>query len=87
MLQQMGHLCTERQVFDVAKEMTNLTSKCQQVVVNVDVSTEANTLRQAFLQTNSFSLNTSPYLFLLSSPASTHRRFWSAVQTTEAIVL
>jgi len=88
MLQQWDTYARERQVFDVAKEMTNLTLQIvSKSLFNVDVSTEANTLRQAFLQTNSFLIEyfsiPFPPLFIRTPR---NRRFWSAVQTTEAIV-
>jgi cytochrome P450 len=88
MLQRWQTYACERQVFDVAKEMTNLTLQIvSKSLFNVDVSSEANTLRQAFLQTNAFLVEyfsiPFPPLFI---PTTRNRRFCSAIQTAEAIV-
>src|ERR1700724_3597135 len=81
MLQQWDTYARERQVFDVVKEMTNLTLQIvSKSLFNVDVSAETDTLRQSFIQTNSFLIE---YLSMPFPPLfirnPLNRRFWSAV--------
>lgn len=88
MLQQWDIYARERQVFDVAKEMANLTLQIvSKSLFNVDVSTKSNSLGQASLQANAFLVD---YFYMPFPPlfirTPRNRRFWSAVQTIDTFV-
>jgi cytochrome P450 len=88
MLQQWDTYARERQVFDVATEMTNLTLQIvSKSLFNVDVSAKTNSFSQAFSQVNAFLIK---YLYMplppLFIPTSRNRSFWAAVRTMDAVV-
>lgn len=87
MLQQWDTYARERQVFDVGKEMSSLTLQIlSKSLFNVDVSAKTNNFGQAFSQANAFLID---YFYMPFPPlfirTPRNRRFWSAVQTMDAI--
>lgn len=87
MLQQWDTYARERQVFDIGEEITNLTLQIvSKALFDVDVSAKANRFGQAFSQTNAFLIEyfnmPFPPLFVRTPR---NRRFWSAIQTIDAV--
>lgn len=88
MLQQWDTYAHERQIFDVAAEMTNLTLQiASKALFNIDVSAKANSFCQAFSQVSAFLID---YFYMPFPPLfiRTRRncRFWDAVEAMDAIV-
>lgn len=88
MLQQWDNYAREQQVFDIAAEMTNLTLQIvSKSLFNVDVSAKTDSFCQAFSQVNTFLIE---YFYMPFPPLFIHtlrnRRFWSAIETMDAIV-
>ena len=88
MLQQWDTYARERQVFDVAEEMTNLTLQIvSKSLFNVDVGVKDNRFHQAFSQANAFLID---YMLMpfppLFMPTPRNRRFWQAIKTMDAFV-
>jgi cytochrome P450 len=87
MLQQWDIYACERQVFDVAEEMTNLTLRtASRSLFSVDVSAKTNSFCQAFLQASAFLID---HISMPFPPLFIHtprnRRFWSAIQKMDAV--
>jgi len=88
MLQQWNIYAHERQVFDVAQEMTNLTLQIvSRSLFNVDVSAKTNSFSQAFSQVNAFLID---YLYMPFPPLFVrtlrNRRFRLAIQKMDTVV-
>jgi cytochrome P450 len=88
MLQQWDTYACERQVFDVAAEMTSLTLQIvSKSLFSVDVGAKTNSFCQAFSQANTFLIN---YFYMSFPPLFIHtprnRRFWLAIEKMDAIV-
>jgi cytochrome P450 len=86
-LQHWETYARQRQVFDLAEEMINLTLQiASKSLFNVDVSSKYNSFRQAFSQTNAFLIDyfsmPFPPLFVRTPR---NRRFWSAIETMETL--
>jgi cytochrome P450 len=87
MVQHWETYARQRQVFDLAEEMINLTLQiASKSLFNVDVSSKYNSFRQAFSQTNAFLIDyfsmPFPPLFVRTPR---NRRFWSAIETMETL--
>jgi cytochrome P450 len=87
MLQQWDTYARERQRFDVAEEMTNLTLRIvSKSLFGIDMSAKTNSFCQAFLQASAFLVD---YFYMPFPPLFIHtsrnRRFWSAIQTIDAV--
>lgn len=88
MLQQWNIYMRERQVFDIAREMTNLTLHIvSKSLFNIDVSAKSDRLGKAVLQMLAFLIDyfsmPFPPLFV---PTPRNRRFWLALQTVDKVV-
>lgn len=85
MLQRWDTYARERQVFNIAAEMTNLTLQIvSKSLFNIDVTTTGKDLGQATLQASTFLID---YLSTPFPPLFIHtpriRRFWSAIETID----
>jgi cytochrome P450 len=88
MLQQWDTYARERQIFDVAVEMTKLTLQiASKALFNIDVSARANSFCQAFSQVSAFLVD---YFYMPFPPLFIRNRrncrFWDAIEVMDAIV-
>lgn len=88
MLQQWDTYARERQVFDIAEEITNLTLQIiSKSLFNVEMSAKTNSFCQAFSQVTAFLID---YFYMpfppLFIPTPRSRCFWSAIQTMDTVV-
>jgi cytochrome P450 len=87
MLKQWDTYAHERQVFDIAEEMGNLTLQIlSKALFNVDISAKTNKFGRAFSQANAFLID---YFYMPFPPLFVrtphNRHFWLAVQTMDTI--
>jgi cytochrome P450 len=85
MLQRWETYASERQVFDITKEMNSLALRIvSKSLFNVDVSSKNHSFSQAFSQANAFLIDYISMPFPpLSIPTPRHRRFWSDIETMD----
>lgn len=87
MLQQWGSYAREKQVFDIAEEMTYLTLRIvSKALFSVDLGAKTNPFSQAFSQASAFLVDyfAMPFPPLFVNTAR-NRRFWSAIQRIDAV--
>ncbi len=87
MLQQWDTYTRERQFFDVAEKMTNLTLQIvTKSLFSVDVGAKTDNFCQAFSQASAFLIDyfsmPFPPLFI---PTPRNRRFWSAIEVMDTV--